>query len=174
MDSSQFGTLEALAGLGRQHHTLSKLSAAWRLKGVACNGSTEETEIRIPPLQPGECFSDRYKAGASSLAYLVHGGRHSKPYRLEYGSGLLLLTCMSCIMINKEGYLGANTRETSNGLLSCSLRAYCTGHTSHVVRNLHWYEVYEIFTGLPCARPTRAIWQSRQKHSRRGKNRQAQ
>lgn len=65
------GTLDDLAGQGRQHHTLSRLASTWRLKGVASSGCVEETGLRLPPLRPGESFADRYEVlvQATACAY---------------------------------------------------------------------------------------------------------
>lgn len=60
-------SLDALVGEGRQHHTQYRLQAAWRLKGVAEGGSAEETDIRLPPLNPGERFADRYQVAPSPV-----------------------------------------------------------------------------------------------------------
>lgn len=54
-------SLDSLTGQNRNSHTQNRLHAAWRLKPLLDNGSVEETEIRLPPLQSGECFEDRYE-----------------------------------------------------------------------------------------------------------------
>ena len=60
------GSLDDLSGAQRFHHTQNRLQAAWRLRPIVENDCIEETDIRLPPLQPGECFEDRYEASFSA------------------------------------------------------------------------------------------------------------
>lgn len=67
-------SLAPLLGEDRVHHSEHRLQAAWRLPAVAGASGPGESDLRLPPLASGQCFSDRYEVCCTRRVFFIVSG----------------------------------------------------------------------------------------------------